>query len=134
MAIVEVAPKSTRGLMTLWFSACMLSAQVIGVFTVYGSSVHISPTKHLQYQVPWFVQTFVPAISILLSFLIVESPRWLLMQNKREKALAALYRLRELSPSHPYLESEDGEILAWIEDEDSTGAALALSGSSRRRS
>jgi MFS family permease len=58
MTIVEVAPKSTRGLMTLWFSACMLSGQVIGVFAVYGSSVHMSPTKNLQYQVPWFVQTF----------------------------------------------------------------------------
>lgn len=80
----------------------MLSGQVIGVFTVYGSSVHISPTKHLQYQVPWFVQTFVPAISILLSFFIVGSPRWLLIKNKREKALAALCRLRDLSLSCRY--------------------------------
>jgi hypothetical protein len=44
----------------------------------------------------------IPAISIVLSFFIVGSPRWLLIQNKREKALAALCRLRDLSLSCRY--------------------------------
>lgn len=39
MAISELAPKTMRGLMTMRFSVCMLSGQVLGIFTVYGCSM-----------------------------------------------------------------------------------------------
>jgi MFS family permease len=75
MTIAEVAPAATRGLMTLWFNVCMLSGQMLGVFAVYGCQVHVSSTKLLQYQTPWFVQVIVPALAIALSLFVVESPR-----------------------------------------------------------
>lgn len=67
MAISEIAPPAVRGLMTLWFTICMLSGQAVGVFIVYGCSINVAPTTALQYQVPWFAQTFAPTLSIILS-------------------------------------------------------------------
>jgi sugar porter (SP) family MFS transporter len=117
MAIAELAPRTTRGLMTLWFNVCMLSGQMTGIFVVYGCNVHIAPSKVLQYQVPWFVQVFVPALAIALSFFIVESPRFLAIRNRPQEALAALIRLRGLPEDHPYLQQEYREIVAQIHDE-----------------
>ncbi|KAF4996488.1 hypothetical protein FDECE_12404 [Fusarium decemcellulare] len=117
MAIAEMAPKSIRGLMTLWFNIAMLSGQTIGIFTVYGSNIHISPAKNLQYQVPWFVQTFAPAIAIVLSFFAVESPRWLTIRGRPQEALEALVTLRGLPADHPYLQEEFAEISSHIDDE-----------------
>ncbi|RTE84910.1 hypothetical protein BHE90_000591 [Fusarium euwallaceae] len=117
MAIAEMAPKSIRGLMTLWFNIAMLSGQTVGIFTVFGSNMHISPAKHLQYQIPWFVQTFVPAIAIVSSFFSVESPRWLTIRGRPQEALEALVTLRGLPVDHPYLQEEYAEISSHIDDE-----------------
>ncbi|KAL4745951.1 hypothetical protein BDW72DRAFT_207769 [Aspergillus terricola var. indicus] len=110
MTISELAPKSSRGLMTLWFNVCMLSSQMIGVFTVT--------------QIPWFVQTFVPAISIALSFLVVESPRWLLLRNRQQEALNTLERLRGLPHSHGYVAEEYNGMTAQVEQTDSSYLAV----------
>ncbi|KAH6887484.1 general substrate transporter [Thelonectria olida] len=119
MAIAEMAPKTVRGLMTLWFNICMLSGQAIGVFSVYGVNMHISSTKTFQNQVPWFVQTFVPVIAIALSFFASESPRWLAIKGRPQEALAALVKLRGLPESHPYVQDEYSQLVSHIEDETS---------------
>lgn len=41
MAIAELAPKTVRGLMTLWFNVCMLGGQALGIFTVFGCNQSI---------------------------------------------------------------------------------------------
>ncbi|KAL4811840.1 general substrate transporter [Aspergillus spinulosporus] len=124
MTISEIAPKSSRGLMTLWFNVCMLSSQMIGVFTVYGCSRHVSDTSDLQNQIPWFVQTFVPAISIAISFFVVESPRWLLLQNRQQEALGTLERLRGLPLNHGYVAEEYNGMTAQVEQTDSSYLAV----------
>ncbi|KAL4991880.1 general substrate transporter [Aspergillus falconensis] len=124
MTISELAPKTSRGLMTLWFNVCMLSSQMVGVFTVYGCSRHVSDTSDLQNQIPWFVQTFVPAISIALSFFAVESPRWLLLQNRQKEALDNLERLRGLPVSHGYAAEEYNGMTAQVEQTDSSYLAV----------
>ncbi|KAE8138891.1 general substrate transporter [Aspergillus pseudotamarii] len=116
MAISEIAPKAVRGLMALWFNICMLSGQTLGVFIVYGCSIHISPFKDLQYQVPWFAQTFVSGISIALSFFIVESPRWLLIDQKHNQSLGALARLRGLPNDAKFVATEFHAMASQIED------------------
>ncbi|KAI8306859.1 hypothetical protein K4K61_004114 [Colletotrichum sp. SAR11_59] len=112
-----MAPKSIRGLMTLWFNVCMLGGQALGIFTVFGCSINISSEHSLQYQIPWFVQTFVPAIAVGLSFFSVESPRWLAIQGKQKDALDALVKLRGLPADHPYLEEEYALIETHLDDE-----------------
>ncbi|KAF5515932.1 Quinate permease [Colletotrichum siamense] len=117
MSIAEMAPKSIRGLMTLWFNVCMLGGQALGIFTVFGCSANISSEHSLQYQIPWFVQTFVPAIAVGLSFFSVESPRRLAIQGKQKDALDALVKLRGLPADHPYLEEEYALIETHLNDE-----------------
>lgn len=116
MAISEIAPKAVRGLMTLWFNICMLSGQALGVFIVYGCSIHLAPTKNLQYQIPWFAQTFAPAISILLSFFAIESPRWLLIDQKHEQSLGALVQLRGLPSDAEIVATEFHSMASQMED------------------
>ncbi|GME41060.1 hypothetical protein diail_5798 [Neofusicoccum parvum] len=106
MAIVEIAPATTRGLMTLWFNVCMLSSQMIGIFTVYGCDRHVPASRNLQYQTPFFVQCFVPALGIVMSFFLYESPRWLCLRGKQEEALATLITIRGLDSDHPYILEE----------------------------
>ncbi|KAJ4237560.1 hypothetical protein NW757_013261 [Fusarium falciforme] len=102
MALAEIAPKTIRGFMTLWFNMAMLLAQGLGIFVVYGCSVHISGALDLQSQVPWFAQTFAPFIGIACSFFIVKSPRWLAIRCREGEALTALCTLRGL-PAETFL-------------------------------
>lgn len=106
MAIVEIAPTQTRGLMALWFNVCMLSSQMIGIFVVYGCNLHINPKLNLQYQIPFFVQCFVPAIGIVMSLFLHESPRWLCLKGREEEALSTLTKIRGLKGDEPYLVNE----------------------------
>ncbi|KAH8777441.1 general substrate transporter [Diaporthe sp. PMI_573] len=106
MSIVEIAPATTRGLMTLWFNVCMLSSQMLGIFVVFGCNLHIDPKLNLQYQIPFFVQCFVPALGVAMSFFLYESPRWLCLRGRNDEALAALTSLRGLDRDHPYLRDE----------------------------
>ncbi|KAK7207833.1 putative transporter [Myxozyma melibiosi] len=124
--IVEVAPKATRGLMTLWFNLWMLLSQMIGVFVVYGVKVHISPKKTIQYQIPFFVQVFVPCICIGLSFLVTESPRWLALCGRYEESADALCKIRKLPRQHPVLEAEFNEIRGQIEQDFDSYGRLSL--------
>lgn len=117
MAIAEMAPKTVRGLMTLWFNVCMLGGQAVGIFTVYGCNQNINAAKNIQYQIPWFVQSFVPLIAICLSFLSVESPRWLALRGRREESLEALVKLRGLPIEHAYLQEEIAQLESQMDDE-----------------
>ncbi|KAJ3463655.1 hypothetical protein MRS44_008441 [Fusarium solani] len=117
MTLAEIAPKTIRGFVTLWFNMGMLLAQGLGIFVVYGCSVHISGALDLQYQVPWFVQTFAPFIGIVCSFFTVESPRWLAIRCREGEALTALRTLRGLPADHPAILEEHRHIIHTVEDE-----------------
>ena len=116
MAISEIAPKAVRGLMSLWYNICMLAGQTLGVFVVYGCSLHVASRKKLQYQTPWFAQTFAPAISIFLSFFVVESPRWLLIDQRHEQSRSALVQLRGLPADNEFVATEFHSMASQIED------------------
>ncbi|KAJ4264199.1 hypothetical protein NW762_005393 [Fusarium torreyae] len=117
MTLAEIAPATIRGFMTLWFNMCMLLGQALGIFVVYGCNVHISSAKNLQYQVPWFVQTFAPFIGIVVSFFIVESPRWLAIRCRQDDALKALSTLRGLPVDDHFVLEEYSHIVHTVEDE-----------------
>lgn len=59
--------------------------------------------EELAVQDPFFVQCFVPAIGVAMSFFLHESPRWLCLMGRNDEALATLTKLRGLPSDHVYL-------------------------------
>lgn len=95
----------------------MLLSLTVSCFVVYASFLHIAVGK-LQYQVVWFVPCIIVAIIILLSFFVMsESPRWLMLVGREEKAVETLTALRGLPADHPYVANELFEIRQQIEAE-----------------
>lgn len=114
MALVEIAPAETRGLLTFWFAVFFFTTQMVSQYTVYACLSHISPSN-LQWQIPFGVQPILPAILIVASFFVCESPRWLYLTGRSEKAWAQLCKLRGLPDDHPYLLKEWADITAEID-------------------
>ncbi len=76
MAIVEIAPTETRGLLAAWFNVAMAMSSVCGAFCTLGVYIHL-PASRLQYQVVWFAPCIYVFFCIVASFFLCESPRFL---------------------------------------------------------
>lgn len=63
---------------------------------------------------PTLLQLLPAVIWGLGIFFCVESPRWLLYDGQRERAIASLSKLRNLPPDHPVIEAEIGGMDARI--------------------
>ncbi|KAF9877050.1 hypothetical protein CkaCkLH20_05316 [Colletotrichum karsti] len=109
MALVEIAPKEIRGLLTSWYTVFMGVALTVASFCVLGIYNNI-PTSKLQYQIPPIAASIFVFICILSSFFISESPRWLILVGRREDAIAALTKLRRLPANHPRIIGELNDI------------------------
>lgn len=105
VSIVEIAPAEIRGLLSAWYSVCMGIALMTSTFCVYGMELHI-PKSHLQYQVVWFSPCIFMALWIAASFILCESPRWLVLSGRDDEALSTLVKLRQLPGDHPRVQAE----------------------------
>lgn len=105
MSIVEIAPQEIRGILASWFVVAMSLSLVSSTFCVYGVFVHI-PASKLQYQVVCFSPCIFMAICVIATFFLCESPKWLLMVNRREEAVQTLVKLRGLPLDHTRVQSE----------------------------
>lgn len=114
--------------MTLWFNICMLSSQMLGIFVVFAANVHINPAKRLQYQLPFFVQLFVPAICLVLSLFLYDSPRWLYIRGRKDEALATLTSLRGIGDDHPELLAEWEQLSRQSDHEEAVSGELGYWG------
>lgn len=103
--IAEIAPQSIRGLLTLQYTCCQQLGVVLGFFINYGVTRHHRGTS-LQWQLPTALQALPAVIWGLGSMLTPESPRSLLMKNKKTEAMAVLCRFRRLPEDHPYVQAE----------------------------
>lgn len=70
-----------------------------------------------QYQVPLAVNIPLPAIIFMAIFLLLESPRWLLLRNQDEKAMRSLQRIRHPLQQITYIKDKLLEIKAAITKE-----------------
>ena len=109
IALVEIAPTEIRGLITAWYPVMISTALMASNLCVYGIYKHVPPRK-LQYQIAWFSPCIYMALCIASSFFLCESPRWLLLVNRRKEAIDTLVRLRGLPEDHPRVETELQEI------------------------
>lgn len=109
MSIVEIAPHEIRGLLASWFVVAMSCSLLASTFCVYGVFVHI-PASKLQYQVVWFSPCIFMAMCVIATFFLCESPKWLLMVNRREEAVQTLVKLRGFPVDHARVQSEMHDI------------------------
>jgi hypothetical protein len=79
---------------------------MLAYFASWGSSIHISSNTDAQWLVPNSMHLMFAGIIFTLSWFAKESPRWLIKVGRHEEALATLSQLRQLSPDHPYVQSE----------------------------
>lgn len=105
MAIAEISPDEIRGILTSWFGVCMSLSLISSVFCVYGVYIHLAATR-FQYQVVWMVPILAMVVVVIGSFFCCESPKWLMMVDRYDDALAQLVKLRGLPADHPRVQAE----------------------------
>ncbi|GAB1202712.1 hypothetical protein APSETT445_001333 [Aspergillus pseudonomiae] len=104
-----------RGGLTGLYQLFITMGIMLAFWINYGSTLHIKGTA--QYMVPLAMQAL-PALLLLVGMLLCnESPRWLAKQDRWEDARKTLSRVRNLPPTHPYVENEFQDIVNQLEQE-----------------
>lgn len=91
MYLAEVVPVSIRGRVVSSINVMNLLSGVVATCVVFATSTR---TDRLSYEVPLAVQCALPAILIPPTFVLPESPLWLLGKDRAEDAAKALRKLR----------------------------------------
>ena len=115
--LAEAAPRSIRGLCICIFSGSVYLGIMLGYFSSYGSSIHISNTSSNQWIVPTSIHIIFAGLILILSIFPVESPRWLAKVGRNEQAAINLSKLRNLPQDHPYVQNELTDIHDQLERE-----------------
>lgn len=115
--LVEVAPKSIRGLCSGMFSGFVYLGIMLSYFATYGSQLHQNPLGRARWVIPLSLQIMFAALALTFSIFAVESPRYLMLRGNKEKAMANLTKLRRLPASHDFIVNEMSEIEAGLERE-----------------
>ncbi|KAK4162817.1 quinate permease [Cladorrhinum sp. PSN259] len=108
--IAEIAPASIRGLCTCIFTGFVYLGIVLAYFTNYGCQIHLGDTTVTRWEVPTSLHIIFASLIFILSFFQYESPRFLIKQGRRDKALHVMSRLRKLPPDHDYVVREINDI------------------------
>jgi MFS transporter, SP family, xylose:H+ symportor len=95
MYIAEIAPKDQRGKLVGYNQLAVVAGIVLVYFVNYFIALQGNEQWNLQYGWRWmFASELVPSLLFFgLLFLIPESPRWLLLNNKKEQAVKILRQL-----------------------------------------
>ena len=88
--ICEIAPKKHRGTHTAMPQMMVPLGITIGYFTCYGTQ-HIGSS--LSWRLPWIIQAISSVIYLVCCKFLPDSPRWLLLHRRREKALRCIEML-----------------------------------------
>lgn len=115
--LAEIAPREIRGLCCCMFSGAVYFGIMLGYFTSYGTHEHISNSSSSQWIIPNSLHVIFAGSIFLLTWLSLESPRWLLKTNQTARAEAVLRKLRRLPSTGPYARNELLDITNQLEHE-----------------
>lgn len=116
ISLAEIAPVEVRGLICAWFAVTMGLAHFCAVFCAYGVKLHVESGR-LQYQIVMLAPCVYLSLWIAASFFLCESPRWLFLAGKPEKATKTLCDIRRLPIDHPRMQSELADCRSSSSDE-----------------
>ncbi len=85
--VVETAHPAWRGIATAYCNCFWFTGSILASGAVRGG---LDLVGNKSWQLPVWLQMVFPGLICLFCFLIPESPRWLYVHNKREKAVAVL--------------------------------------------
>ncbi|KAJ7609040.1 general substrate transporter [Roridomyces roridus] len=120
--VAEISPPAIRGRLIGMYELCWQFGGVIGFWINYGVTQHIGPS-HKQWVIAFAIQLIPGSLLFIGSFLLIESPRWLVSRDRNATALTNLARLRNLPEDAPYVVEEFAEIEAAIAHERSLAGA-----------
>jgi MFS family permease len=86
---VELAHPAYRGTMAGMYNNFWWLGNILAGWTTYGTLKHF-PESEWSWRIPTIAQCFMPAIVGALIMFFPESPRWLLMKDRREEAIAVM--------------------------------------------
>ncbi|KAK8115509.1 hypothetical protein PG984_012011 [Apiospora sp. TS-2023a] len=89
----EIAPARSRGMVVSLYMVVLLSFLTIGFFISYGAQEHMAATR-MQYRLVISIVLVPTGLTLLGSFFIADTPRWLASQDRTEEAMQVLSRLR----------------------------------------
>ncbi|RJE18878.1 MFS quinate transporter, partial [Aspergillus sclerotialis] len=115
--LAEVAPKTVRGMLTNFFAGAVYLGVMVAYFANWGCSENISDYSRSQWVIPQSIHIMFAGVIFLASWGIPESPRFLIMKGKHEKALKNLCTLRKLPADHPSITSEILDVRDQLERE-----------------
>jgi len=88
--ITELAHPQHRGRVTTMFSTLWYMGSIIAARTVFGT---IKYTNSTVWKIPVGLQAALPFVQLCFIWLLPESPRWLISQDRSDEALAILIKV-----------------------------------------
>jgi SP family xylose:H+ symportor-like MFS transporter len=95
MYIAEISPAAKRGNLVSWNQFAIIFGMLVVYFVNWTISKQGNETWLHEYGWRWmfFSETIPGVLFLFLLFFVPESPRWLVMQNKEDKAVSILTRI-----------------------------------------
>lgn len=121
--IVECAPPRLRGVCSAMFAVTINIGTILGAVVDERTS-HIM--NELSYQIPLACLFIFPTLLSIFVFFIPESPRWLMLHDRREDAEKSLAFLRGDSLEPEFLQEELIEIVRGVEEEKANASSSSF--------
>ncbi|PWY90002.1 general substrate transporter [Aspergillus heteromorphus CBS 117.55] len=109
----EIAPARTRGLVVSIYMVILLAVLSMGFFINYGADLHMAPTRE-QYRLVQSIPLIPTGIAFFASYIVPETPRYLVSKQRPDEGRAVLARLRGKDISDPEIEDEFNTIDAQV--------------------
>ncbi|KAL1890762.1 hypothetical protein Sste5346_008087 [Sporothrix stenoceras] len=114
--VSELAYPAYRSQMTSLFLCFFYVGSIIASWTIFGTSQMANTSW--SWRIPSLLQAFVPLVQGCLSFLVVESPRWLYSKGRQDEARDILVRFHGGGdPDSPLVDYEMEQIREYFESD-----------------
>ncbi|KAK3309350.1 general substrate transporter [Chaetomium strumarium] len=114
--VSENAPRAIRGLLTGLYQLFIVTGGMIAFWINYSVSIHFPETR-IQYVFPLAIQALPAGLLCVCMLMCQESPRWLARKDRWEDTKRVLARIRNLPPTHAYIQDEFQEIIDQLDNE-----------------